>query len=425
LDEREQVLRRIQEEADEIVSFARKLVRVPSVFGDEQEAQEIVARKLSELGLFVDVWEPNVDELRKHRGFTEAPVGYANRPDVVGTMKGSGGGKSLILNGHIDVVSPEPVQAWTHDPWEGTIEKGRLYGRGACDMKGGLAAVIYAVKAIHETQTLKGDIFVESVIEEEIGGPGGTLATLIRGYRADAALIAEPFTNICVSSAGVCWFRVRIIGKTEHAGRSHLGVNAIGKAMKIYQALIDLDAHRAESKRYPLAEKEWGRSCNLSVGSIRGGDWPSTVAGWAELECRVGWQPIETMNQVKAEVEETVRKTAELDPWMKNHQPTVEWYGWNAEASETDLDSPIIATLRENANEIIGKEPEVTGSSAADDARWFVLSGGFPAVSLGPNGDNIHGIDEYVQVEDLVSVSKIYAMTILDWCNSDASKSFA
>lgn len=290
-------------------------------------------------------------------------------------------------------------------------------------MKGGLAAMIYAVKAIHELEELKGDIFVESVIEEEIGGPGGTLATLLRGYRADAALIAEPFRNICVASAGVSWFRVRVVGKTEHAGRSHLGVNAIGKAMKIYDDLIDLDARRAESKRYPLAEKEWGRSCNLNVGTIRGGDWPSTVAGWAELECRVGWQPIETMRQVKAEVEETVRRTADLDPWMKSHPPTVEWYGWNAEAAETDLNSPITAVLRENAKQITGQEPEVTGSSAADDTRWFVLSGGFPAVTLGPGGDNIHGVDEYVLVDDLVSVSKIYAMTILGWCNSDARKS--
>jgi acetylornithine deacetylase len=168
LDERSRVLRRIQEDADDIASFTRELVRAPSVFGAEQKAQEIVARKLGELGLVVDVWEPDVGELSKHPGFTKVPAGYGNRPDVVGILKGSGGGRSLILNGHIDVVSPEPVQAWTHDPWAGVIENGHLYGRGACDMKGGLAAMIYAVKAIHELEVLKGDIFVESVIEEEI-----------------------------------------------------------------------------------------------------------------------------------------------------------------------------------------------------------------------------------------------------------------
>jgi len=415
LDVRNSILRNIQEDADDIASFAQTLVRAPSVFGAEQKAQEIVARKLEELGLAVDVWDPDVDDLSKHPGFTKVPADYRNRPDVVGTLKGSGGGKSLILNGHIDVVSPEPVVAWTHDPWAGVIDNGRLYGRGACDMKGGLAAMIYAVKAIHD-QKLKGDIFVESVIEEEIGGPGGTLATLLRGYRADTALIGEPFKSIGVARAGVCWFRVRVIGKTEHAAQSQLGVNAIGKAMKIYQALIDLDAYRAESKHYPLAEKHSGRSCNLNVGIIRGGDWPSTVAGWADLECRVGWQPIETMSQVKREVEETVRKAAELDPWMKNHQPAVEWFGWNAEASKTDLNSPIIPILRENARLIMEKEPEVEGSSGTDDTRWFELYGGFPAVTFGPGGDNIHGIDEYVIVDDVIDMAKIYALTILDWC---------
>ncbi len=284
-------------------------------------------------------------------------------------------------------------------------------------MKGGLTAAIYAIKALSENHVpLKGDVILESVIEEEIGGPGGTLATLLRGYRANAALLAEPFKKICVGSAGVCWFRVRVTGKTEHAARSHLGVNAIGKVSKIYEALLALDVHRAETKRYPLAEKYWGRSTNLSIGTIRGGDWPSTVAGWAEIECRIGWQPIETMDQVKAEVEETIRNTAKSDDWMRDHPPSVEWFGWRAEASETDINSPIIRVLQRNANQLLGSEPEIVGTSAADDTRWFVLYANTPAVTLGPDGDNIHGIDEYVLVDDVVAMAKIYALTILDWC---------
>lgn len=376
-----------------------------------------MARELREVEITVDVWEPRLQELKKHAAFVKTPTDYENRPNVVGVVKGIGNGRSLILNGHIDVVSPEPVSAWSRDPWSATIENGRLHGRGSWDMKGGLAAMIYAVKTICELQIpLKGDVIIESVIEEEIGGPGGTLATILRGYRGDAAIIGEPPKSVCVVSAGVCWFRVRVTGKTEHAGQAHLGVNAIGKAMRMYQALLDLDAYRAESKHYPISEKFEARSCNLNVGTIRGGDWPSTVAGWAELECRVGWQPIETMSQVKKEVEETVRKVAESDPWMRNHPPVVEWFGWKAEASQTDVNSPIVHTLRRNAGQVLGSVPEIVGSSAADDTRWFVQYANVPAVSFGPDGGGLHGIDEYVIVDDLVALSKIYALTVLDWC---------
>jgi acetylornithine deacetylase len=414
---KKKVIRKIEEDRENVIEFARKLVQSPTTFGLEKDAQEIVAKKLRESGVTVDVWEPRIEELQKSPGFIKTSGDYRNRPNVVGRITGDGKGRSLILNGHIDVVSAEPTSAWKFDPWGGLVQNGRLYGRGSCDMKGGLAAMISAASAISELElSLRGDVLVESVIEEEIGGPGGTLATIIRGYRADAAIVGEPPKSICIESAGVCWFRVRVIGKTQHAGFSHLGVNAIGKAMKIYQGLLDLDSYRAESKHYPLTEKHWGRSCNINIGTIRGGDWPSTVAGWAELECRIGWQPIETMTQVKSEVEETIRKVAELDPWMRDHPPVVEWFGWSAEASETDSNSPIIQVLRKNARDIMGVAPEIIGSTAADDTRWFVLCANIPAVSFGPDGDNIHGIDEYVLVDDLVATAKIYALTILDWC---------
>lgn len=411
---------KIDQDANVLVDLTRQLVRIRSTFGQERQAQEVVAGEFRDLDLKVDIWEPGIQELEKHPGFVETTRDYADRPNVVGLLKGRGEGRSLILNGHIDVVSAEPISAWTHDPWGAIVENGRIYGRGSCDMKGGLAAMIHAVRAIREVElSLRGDVILESVIEEEIGGPGGTLSTILRGYQGDAVIIGESPRDICVGSAGVCWFRVRVTGKTEHAAQSHLGVNAIGKVTKIYQALLDLDAYRAETKHYPLCEKRWGRSCNINIGTIRGGDWPSTVAGSAEVECRISWQPMETMSDVKMEVEETIRKVAELDPWMRNHPPIVEWFGWRAEASETDLNSPIIGTLRRNARQVLCTEPEVIGSSAANDTRWFVLYGNTPAVTFGPEGERLHGIDECVPIQDLVALSKVYALTILDWCMYD------
>jgi len=279
--------------------------------------------------------------------------------------------------------------------------------------------MIYAVRCLRESGVeLKGDVILESVIEEEAGGPGGTLATILWGYRADAAVLVEPsgVDRINVTSTGVCWFRVKVTGKTAHAARTQEGVNAITKVMKIHQALLDLDEYRARTKHYPLAEKHSDRSCNINVGVIKGGDWPSTVAGWAELEGRVGWQVIEKKEDVKRQVEDQISKAAELDPWMRDHRPEVEWYGWNAEASETSPKESIIRAIQRSAEEITGKAPEIVGSTGANDTRFFVLYGDIPAVCYGPSGKGGHGLDEYVNVDSVIQVTKVLALTIMGWC---------
>lgn len=419
---RRKALAKVDENRGKILNLIQDLVRVPSVDGQEKNAQMLVADRFKELGLKPDVWEPRVEELKSHPAYIDVPWGYEGRPNVVARLKGTGGGRSIILNGHIDVVSPEPLSAWTHPPWEAKVVGDRIYGRGALDMKSGIAALTYAVQSLQEAGVeLKGDVILESVIEEEAGGPGGTLATILRGYKADAAVLVEPsgVERINITSTGVCWFRVKVTGKTAHAARTQQGVNAITKAMKIHQALLDLDEYRAKTKHYPLAEKYSDRSCNINVGVIRGGDWPSTVAGWAELECRVGWQVIEKMEDVKRQVEEQVRKAAELDPWMRDHPPQIEWYGWNAEASETSPKAPVVGALQRNGREVLGKEPEIVGSTGANDSRFYVLYANTPAVCYGPSGQGGHGLDEYVQVESVIQVTKVLALTLMDWCGME------
>ncbi|MCL6430943.1 MAG: M20/M25/M40 family metallo-hydrolase, partial [Anaerolineae bacterium] len=189
----ERVVSEVERGEGQIIDDLKELVRIPSVVGQEGSCQEALRRKLAALGLAVTAFEADPEEVRRHPAYVSVPWGYRGRPNVVGRLQGSGGGRSLVLNGHVDVVSPEPTDAWTVDPWGAEERDGRIYGRGALDMKSGLAAILGAVRAIrHAGITLRGDLQVHSVIEEEAGGGGGTLACLMKGYTADALIIPEP-----------------------------------------------------------------------------------------------------------------------------------------------------------------------------------------------------------------------------------------
>ena len=420
------ILSEIDRRKGEIIDFLRNLVKIPSIVGHEGDAQKFIERKFRELNLDVDVFEANSKELRKDPAFFETTsyknMGYKCRPNVVGKLRGTGKGKSIILCGHIDVVSPEPVSLWTHPPWGAEIVDGKLYGRGACDQKGGIAAMIYALQCILEVGVKpKGDIILETTIEEEDGGIGGALATILRGYTADAAILTEPTncTFIGVASAGVLYFRVKVSGKPAHASVAHRGINAIGKAIKIYNALVRLNRERQRRIKYPLAEKFApdlrGHVTTLNVGVIKSGDWPSTVPGWAELECRIGWPPGEKLNDVKKQIENVINKTAMTDYWLRRNPPKIEWIGWQAEPSEQDIGHPLVQTVKKYAKEVTGKSITFYGGHAGLDTRHFIAHN-IPAITYGPRGENYHSVDEYVEVNSVVDVTKVLALTLLDWC---------
>ncbi len=282
--------------------------------------------------------------------------------------------------------------------------------------------MVYALKCVQEVGIrLKGDVILESTIEEEDGGIGGTLATILKGYRGDAAIITEPtdVRNIGIASAGVMYFRVKVVGKSAHAAYAHLGVNAIGKVMKIYNALSDLNKKRQARVSYPPAEiypDMKGRVTTINFGKVSGGDWPSTVAGWAELECRVGWPPGEELRDVKGEIEHTIENTAKRDAWLRENPPKIEWFGWRAEPHEQDLTHPIVQTVAKFVNEVTGKEAKFVGGSAGLDTRFFVRYANIPAITFGPQGFNLHSTDEHVQIDSVVETAKVLALTILDWC---------
>ncbi|MFX1602341.1 MAG: ArgE/DapE family deacylase [Promethearchaeota archaeon] len=408
-----------------LVELTQNLVRIPSVSGEEGEVQEFIAKTLSELELEPKLVVPDVDILRKSPDFFEttsyARVGYEGRPNVVGVLRGQDGGRSICLSGHVDVVSAEPIENWSRDPWGGEVEGDLLYGRGAGDMKGGIAAMITAVQSIRECGIkLQGDVIIETTIEEEDGGIGGNLFLRLTEPRADAALIPESSNlQIGVASSGVMYFRVTVPGVSAHAATAHFGVNAIHKMIPVVEALKELNEERQRTIAYEYAEasdpRMRGRVTTINPGVIRAGDWPSTVPGACVLECRVGWPPGETREEVKDQIERTISAVSDNDDWLKENPPEVEWFGWYARPHEQDVKHPFIQCLKDNITAVSGKEPIYGGGSAGLDTRFFAHHG-IPAAVCGPSAERIHSHDECVSIDSLVKLAEVIASTLIEWC---------
>jgi acetylornithine deacetylase len=428
---KKKVLTKVDEMSDDITKLLQEMVRIPSVVGDELKAQQHMASVFrNRMGLKTDVFEADMNLLRKHPDYYETTsflkkggVDYKDRPNVVATLKGTGGGKSMIYSGHIDVVSPEPINKWKHDPWGGEIVEGKLYGRGSGDMKCGIAAMTMAVRCLQELGIkLKGDVMLETLIEEEDGGVGGAFASVLHGYTADGCINTEPMgpTSVTLGCVGTSYFRVTVPGVTAHAARAHEGVNAIGKALKVYNALVDLNEYRQKTIRNPLFEAALGmagHATTLNIGSLRCGDWPSTVAGWCTFECRISIPTNETLEHMQKQVQDTVKGVQNLDPFLKDREPIkVEWFGWRARPSVLEAEHPLPQMVKRIAEDITGQQIQMSAATGSCDDRHWRLYGNTPAIMYGPAGVMVHGIDEYCDLKSLPIVTKVLALSLLDWC---------
>lgn len=405
--------------ADDLLADLQSVVRIPSVVGNEGPVSARM-RQLYEgagLGLEVSDFVPDIDALRSHPGFVDTQMPYAGRSNVIGRLPAAGEGRSLILNGHIDVVGPGPDGSWSRDPWGAEIEGNWMYGRGAGDMKAGVIANLYAMKTLANLGLRPaGEVMLQAVIDEEAGGAGGTLASLERGHRADAMICTEPENlNITMAHAGVCYFRVRVAGRQAHAAFAHRGVNAIAHMVGIVQALVDLDAERGRTIHYALLDGGSGRSCHLNVGTIRAGDWPSSVPAEAVIECRMGFVPGEHLADMRALLTRTINDAAAGDQWLVEHPPKIEWYGWQTDPWYQDPDHPFICTLAEVIGEVRGEPAELRGATGGIDSR-FSRYYGMAAACTGPIAQNIHGADERVDIPSIITTTKILASTVLAWC---------
>ncbi|MHA2356025.1 MAG: ArgE/DapE family deacylase [Candidatus Thorarchaeota archaeon] len=416
----------IRDNQKDLISLLQDLVRIPSVSGEELEVQKRLHQELERMGLSPEMFYPDDKELRKHKDFFETTsyvkYGYENRPNVGGLLKGTGGGRSLCLSGHVDVVSPEPIDQWTRDPWSGDVINGELHGRGAGDMKAGIAAMLFAVKAFQANDIkLKGDVQVETTIEEEDGGVGGVLYMRTIRPKTDAAFVPEPSNlSISLASAGVMYFRVTVAGVPAHAATAHFGVNAVQKMMPIIASIQRLHETRQARISYSYAESDprmKGRATTINIGVIRAGDWPSTVPGSCTIECRIGFPPGETREEVMKQVDDAIQKTAEGDEWLKENPPVVEWFGWKARPHELDPNDDLVQLVKRNVIEVAGRDPDFIGGSAGLDTRFFVHHG-ISALTCGPLAERIHSFDEVVNIESAIQTSQVIAKTLLEWCGT-------
>ncbi len=410
---------KISELRPEITRFLQDLVQQRSLPGQEQSAQALVAAKLQTLGMDVSILKSELADLEQHPAFSDDGVSFAERLNVVGTWKGRNGAaeRTLILNGHLDVVPVGSEAAWAFPPWEAVVENGKLHGRGSCDMKSGVTAAVFACQALRELGfQLENSVTVETVIGEESGGTG-TLTTLVKGVRAGAVIIMEPTRlQICPVQSGALSFRIKVRGRAIHASMKVYGVSAIEKFYILFQALEQLDRNRHLRYHNPLFENP-DNVAPICIGTLRAGDWPSTVPDELIAEGRFGVFPGESLTEARAEFAAHLQQAALCDPWLREYPPELEWFEGQFESSVTSMEEPIVRCLSACHQKLLGNAPGSYAVPYGSDQRLFTNNGNMPAVLYGP-GDVAfaHTVEEFVNLEEVFTCAHVLAHTIAEWC---------
>jgi acetylornithine deacetylase len=411
------ILQAVDARFDAQLAFTQDLVRFPSLRGQEHTAQDFLYEAMRQRGFSMDRWKIDVKDIESHPGFGPVTVSYENAFNVVGAYRpGQQIGRSLILNGHIDVVPTGPVETWSRSPWEPAIVDGWMHGRGAADMKAGLAANLYAYDAVRAAGLLPGaPIYFQSVVEEECTG-NGALAALLRGYQADAVIIPEPEENMLVrANVGVLWFKVRVQGHPTHTREMANGFNAIDAAYAAIEALRGIEARWNEQRHCHRHFEHLEHPINFNIGKIEGGDWPSSVPSWCEFDVRAAIYPGITADQARAQIDDCLRDAAS-DPRLGGRPPQVTYTGFYAEGYVLEPGSDAEHTLRACHRQVFQEDLESFTTPGYLDARVFVIYGNMPTLVYGPKSLDIHGFDERVHLESLRRVTKTIALFIAQWC---------
>ena len=405
----------------EIVAFLQEIVRIPSLTGAEEAVQISIAAKMRELGLTVDVWEPDPIEMARYSRDIGDIASFAGRPNVVGMLPAEGDGRSLILNAHIDVVDAGDPAAWDHPPFAADVVDGAVIGRGSCDMKAGLVENLFALEALRRLGLRPdGRVIVESVISEEDGG-AGTLACLVRGYRADAAIITEP-TRLAVMAAqgGSLVFRLHVPGRSAHGCARDEGVSAIEKFSYLHAALLEFEAKRNRELTHPLYAAI-ANKIPISIGVVHGGSWASSVPESLYAEGRAGLVPGEDLDAFAAEFVAVIDAAADADPWLREHRPKVEWFSGQFAPAEIDHDAPLVRFVLGAHEAATGETGKIEGATYGADMRHFIHAGDIPCVMYGAGDVRVaHFTNESVNIEDIKTVTRTIAHFIAEWCGVSA-----
>jgi acetylornithine deacetylase len=426
----------LERQSDDLVEFLQQLVACRSDSQSEDNSEfeseatrclDLIAAKLEALGLDIERW-------------TEPP----RYPALAARLPGTGGGRSLAINGHIDVVPVGDDSTWSYPAWGDDVADGKLWGRGACDMKAGVAAGVFAVQALVESGTeLAGDLWLHFVADEEVVG-WSTRRLVARLPKVDAVIVAEP-TELQIQpvEGGLVHMRIEIEGRESHAGNRYKaihaggrgpegGVNAIEKGILVAQALQRLERDWAIERSHPLLPPGFNSIMpGMIVGGPGGGEDgklnlianPGTSPNYCSLEYNIWYLPNETFDEIRDEIEAFVGAIAQTDPWLREHPPRFTWKTRNVffPPVDTPADHPIVTAVS-HAVRSVGRRVEIVGFTAASELAWYAEQG-IPGVIFGPGSiAQAHSPDEYVELHQLRDAVKVIARTAAAWCGDSSGR---
>mgnify|MGYP005849031193 CR=1 FL=1 len=435
MDGQERLWGEVESRRDEYTSLLRQLVRVSE--GGEEATQELVARRLEGLGCRVEVVRRDPRSITPKYEFASGHVVEpGERVTVVGKLAGSGGGRSLLFFAHPDSEPVHGIDAWTHPPFAGETEGGRMYGWGVADDLLGVATMAAALDAIVAAGLRpRGDVLLVSAPSKRHGR--GIIAALDRGYAADGAVYLHPaesghgLREIKAFTSGMLMFRIRVAGRPpdtqepSHTAFCHLAVNPVEKMWMVYQALQELAERRAREVHHPLLDAAVGRSTNLQVSHVRCGDEGQLARIGCEgvLAGAISFPPGEQMADVQRHVAGAVEAAAAADEWLRDHPPALEWLSGTT-AVEVPAEHPLFQAVSRSVAAVTGAEPRVYPLHSASDIRNPMLHRGIPTVGLGSLAGDLSQAgshDEWVDLADYLRAVKACASLIVEWCGVEES----
>ena len=396
---------------DRLIEDLETLVEIRSITGSEENIADWAAGALLDVGLRVEVVRPDLRALRRDDAWPGEEMPRQTLPIVVGRA-GHGGGRRLILSGHLDVVPPGDPGTWSVDPWAGEIREDRLYGRGACDMKGGVAAILAAVRrlgATGELHRLGGELLVVLVPSEEDGGQG-TLGAIRAGATGDMAIIPEPSNlDVVVAHAGAITFQLTVHGRAAHASQRREGISALDKLFLLTRSLEADERRRNEAETDPLMTA-LGLPYPTIIGIVEGGEWASTVLDRVVAYGRYGVRLGQSPGEAEAELRAAIADACATDEFLREHPATVEITGGRFGSTRVPSDHSLPVGLAAVAERVTGRRPSLLGEPYGADMQMFVNHGDTPCVIFGPGDVRVaHSADEYVPLDEVETCARVLA----------------
>jgi acetylornithine deacetylase len=391
------------------------LVRIPSITGGEEAVSAEAARRLEAAGAAVELIDADPAAIRADPDWPGEETTRTSLPVVFGRI-GRAGGRRIVLSGHLDVVPPGDLATWTTDPWAADVRDGRLYGRGACDMKGGVAAILGAIRSLTVSgaaERLDGEVLVALVPGEEDGGQG-TLAAIRAGAVGDLAVIPEPATlDIVVAHAGAITFRLTVPGRAAHASQRREGVSALDNLYVLLRALEADETARNAAETNPLMTA-LGLPYPTIVGIVHGGEWASTVLDQVVVDGRYGVKLGQSPADAARDLMRAIDDANESDPFLRDHPATVEIVGGQFGSGQVGADDPLPLGLATAAEAVTGRRPTLLGEPYGADMRLFINVGDTPCVIFGPGDVRVaHSADEHVPLDEVETCARVLAEWIV------------